>query len=285
LLMLKDRRILLDGLVFPEGPRSRDEKMWFSDFFTHLVMTVDLKGNTETVVEVLGQPSGLGWIPDGRMLVVSMMDRRLLRLDAEGLVEAADLSQLASGQCNDMVVDSQGRAYVGNFGFMNVSHPPDPIPAGEIVLVMPDGDARIAADDLAFPNGSVIPPDGRTLIVAESLSSRLTAFDIESDGALTRRRTWAHLEGHTPDGICLDAEGAVWVASPESFQLLRVLEGGRVTHRMETSRKPYACMLGGPDRRTLFVLTAETADADEARAKASGRIETVDVDVPGAGLP
>lgn len=283
--MLKDRRILLDGLVFPEGPRSRDEKMWFSDFFTHLVMTVDLKGNTETVVEVLGQPSGLGWIPDGRMLVVSMMDRRLLRLDAEGLVEAADLSQLASGQCNDMVVDSQGRAYVGNFGFMNVSHPPDPIPAGEIVLVMPDGDARIAADDLAFPNGSVIPPDGRTLIVAESLSSRLTAFDIESDGALTRRRTWAHLEGHTPDGICLDAEGAVWVASPESFQLLRVLEGGRVTHRMETSRKPYACMLGGPDRRTLFVLTAETADADEARAKASGRIETVDVDVPGAGLP
>jgi sugar lactone lactonase YvrE len=284
-LVLKDRRVLLDGLVFPEGPRWRDGKIWFSDFFTHLVMAVDLEGNAETVVEVPGQPSGLGWLPDGRLLVVSMTDRCLLRLDPQGLGEVADLSRLASGQCNDMVVDSQGRAYVGNFGFMIVSPPPDPIPPGEIILVMPEGAARVVADDLAFPNGSVITPDGGTLIVAESLAARLTAFDIESDGSLTRRRTWAHLEGHTPDGICLDAEGAVWVASPESFQLLRVLEGGRVTHSMEMSRKPYACMLGGPDRRTLFVLTAETADAEEARAKASGRVEIGKVDVPGAGLP
>ena len=283
--MLHDRRILLDGLIFPEGPRWRDGKLWFSDFLAHQVMSVDLQGNAEIVVEVPGQPSGLGWLPDGRLLVVSMTDRRLLRLDPDGLAESADLSQLASGQCNDMVVDSQGRAYVGNFGFMIVSPPPDPIPPGEIILVIPEGAARVVADDLAFPNGSVITPDGGTLIVAESLAARLTAFDIESDGSLTRRRTWAHLEGHTPDGICLDAEGAVWVASPESFQLLRVFEGSRVTHRLEMSRKPYACMLGGADRRTLFLLTAETADAQEARAKASGRVEIAKVDVPGAGLP
>lgn len=281
--MVLETRVLLDGLVFGEGPRWHDGKLWFSDMHAHRVMTVNLDGKTETVVEVPGQPSGLGWLPDGRLLVVSMTDRRLLRLDPDGLTEAADLRELASYHCNDMVVDRQGRAYIGNFGFDLIAR--QPFAPAEIVLVTPDGNARVVADEMAFPNGSVITPDGRTLIVGETYSARLTAFDIKPDGSLTGRRVWAQLEQAVPDGICLDAEGAIWVASPMSAEVLRVREGGEVTHRIKVSTQAYACMLGGPERRTLFVLTAETTNPDEARAKKSGRVETVEVDIPGAGLP
>jgi sugar lactone lactonase YvrE len=246
-------------------------------------MTVDLKGNAETVVEVPGQPSGLGWLPDGRLLVVSMTDRCLLRLDGHRLTRVADLKELASFHCNDMVVDQQGRAYVGNFGFDLIAR--QPFAPAALVMVTPDGDARIVASDLAFPNGSVITPDGRTLIVAETIAQRLTAFDIRPDGSLKRRRIWAQLDQVTPDGICLDAENAIWVASPVGSEVLRVCQGGKLTHRVKVKTQPFACMLGGPDRRTLFVATAETLHPDEARAKKSGRIETVQVEVPGAGLP
>lgn len=276
-------RTLVDGLVFPECPRWHNGKLWFSDQHAHRVMTVDLKGNTETIVEVPGQPSGLGWLPDGRLLVVSMTDRCLLRFDGRRLTRVAALKELASFHCNDMVVDQQGRAYVGNFGF-DLDAQQLFAPA-EIVLVTPDSDARIVASDLAFPNGTVIPPDRRTLIVAETIAQRLTAFDIRPDGSLKRRRIWAQLDQVTPDGICLDAENAIWVASPVGAEVLRVREGGKVTHRVKVKTQPFACMLGGPDRRTLFVLTAETTNPDEARAKKSGRIETVRVEVPGAGLP
>lgn len=281
--MVLETRVLLDGLVFGEGPRWHDGQLWFSDMHAHRVMTVNLDGKTETVAEVPGQPSGLGWLPDGRLLVVSMTDRRLLRLDPDGLTEAADLRELASYHCNDMVVDRQGRAYIGNFGFDFIAQ--QPFAPAEIVLVTPDGNARVVADEMAFPNGSVITPDGRTLIVGETYGARLTAFDIEPDGSLTGRRVWAQLEQAVPDGICLDAEGAIWVASPMSAEVLRVREGGEVTHRIKVSTQAYACMLGGPECRTLFVLTAETTNPDEARAKQSGRVETVEVDVPGAGLP
>ena len=281
--MVLETRVLLDGLVFGEGPRWHDGKLWFSDMHAHRVMTVNLDGKTETVAEVPGQPSGLGWLPDGQLLVVSMTDRRLLRLDPDGLTEAADLRELASYHCNDMVVDRQGRAYIGNFGFDFIAR--QPFAPAEIVLVTPDGNARVVADEMAFPNGSVITPDGRTLIVGETYGSRLTAFDIKPDGSLTGRRVWAQLEQAVPDGICLDAEGAIWVASPMSAEVLRVREGGEVSHRIKVSTQAYACMLGGPERRTLFVLTAETTNPDEARAKKSGRVETVEVDVPGAGLP
>ncbi len=281
--MVLETRVLLDGLVFGEGPRWHDGKLWFSDMHAHRVMTVNLDGKTETIAEVPGQPSGLGWLPDGRLLVVSMTDRRLLRLDPDGLTEAADLRELASYHCNDMVVDRQGRAYIGNFGFDFIAR--QPFAPAEIVLVTPDGNARVVADEMAFPNGSVITPDGRTLIVGETYGSRLTAFDIKPDGSLTGRRVWAQLEQAVPDGICLDAEGAIWVASPMSAEVLRVREGGEVPHRIKVSTQAYACMLGGPERRTLFVLTAETTNPDEARAKKSGRVETVEVDVPGAGLP
>jgi sugar lactone lactonase YvrE len=182
-----------------------------------------------------------------------------------------------------MVVDAQGRAYIGNFGFdLFVGEPPKP---AEIVLVTPEGKARVVARDMEFPNGSVITPDGRTLIVGESFGARLTAFDIESDGSLSRRRVWAETPGASPDGICLDEETAIWAASPLSDELLRVCEGGRITHRIRPGARPYACMLGAPDRRTLFILTAETHIPEEAVAKRSGRIETLRVEVAGAGLP
>jgi sugar lactone lactonase YvrE len=228
------------------------------------------------------------------MLVVSMRDRRLLQITPEGLGEVADLSALASPFCNDMVVDWHGRAYIGSIGF-DPQAPPNPPKLAEIVLVMPDGAAAVVADKLAFPNGTVITPDGETLIVAESLAGRLSAFTIEEDGSLTQRRVWAQFddmgpgplraERVTPDGICLDAEGAVWVASFGTDEVLRVREGGVVTERIRVRTTPYACMLGGLDRHTLFVLTADRARPGRARAKDQGRIETVQVDVPGAGLP
>jgi len=272
----------VDGLVFGEGPRWHEGKLWFSDMHDHKVMTVNLDGKTETVVEVPTLPSGLGWLPDGRLLIVSVTDRRLLRLNPDGLSVAADLSKLAL-LCNDMVVDNQGRAYVGSYGYDLQTYKPG-APAW-IILVTPDGDARVVADEIDCPNGTVITPDGHTLIVADSFAARLTAFDIESDGSLTGRRVWAQVEGVQPDGICLDAEGAIWVAPSNSAEVLRVLEGGEVTHRIKVSTTAFACMLGGPERRTLFTMTADTFNHDEARAKRSARIEIVDVDVPGAGLP
>ena len=275
--------VLLDGLIFPEGPRWHKGKLWFSDMQGLQVMTVDTTGQAEKIVEVSGSPSGLGWLPDGRLQVVSMLDRRLLRLDDNGLVEVADLNDLASFHCNDMVIDQQGRAYIGNFGFDYAANAP--VKPAEIVLVTPEGRARIVAENLLFPNGTVITPDGKTLIVAETFGNRLTAFDIESDGSLNNRRIWAELEGVFPDGICLDAAGAIWVAAPHPGEVIRVLEGGNISDRVVVSTRPYACMLGGDDRCTLFICTAGSAIPDKVRVMPGGKIETIEVEVPGAGLP
>ena len=274
--------LLLDGLAFPESPRWREDKLWFSDMYDCRVMTVDLNGRVESICTVPQQPSGLGWLPDGRMLVVSMLDRRLMCLGPAGLTVFADLSDLAPSQCNDMVVDRQGRAYIGNFGFNFFDEPPKPT---VLILVTPDGQKRIVADGLMFPNGAVITGDGTTLIVGESYASRLTAFTIRPDGSLTDRRVWAELQRATPDGICLDAEGAIWTASPGSSEVLRVCEGGRVTHRIPLETQPIACMLGGPDRQMLFVLEAPVVRPGKGLARKPGRIETVRVEIPGAGLP
>jgi len=274
--------ILLDGLRFPEGPRWRDGRLWFSDMHSREVLAVDLDGRKETIAIVEHEPSGLGWLPDGRLLIVSMRDRRLLRLDPDGLAEVADLSALASFHCNDMVVDARGRAYVGNFGFdLHGGAAPS---ATNLILVDTDGSARVAAEDLRFPNGTVITPDGRTLIVGESFGACLTAFDIADDGSLSGRREWARMEKAVPDGICLDAEGAIWAASPVSGAVIRLREGGEVADRIEVEHQAFACMLGGPERKTLFLCTA--AEADPAKTgDRTGRIEFVEVDVPGAGLP
>lgn len=276
--------VLLDGLMFPEGPRWHDGRLWFSDMHAHEVVAVDLAGRRETIVTVPHQPSGLGWLPDGRLLVVSMVDRRLLRLDPQGLTEVADLSPLAAFHCNDMVVDSKGRAYIGNFGF-DLYSGEGPKPAN-LVMVTPEGDARVVARDLLFPNGAVITPDGRTLILAETFARRLTAFDIEPDGSLSNRRVWAQLDV-PPDGICLDAQQCIWVAVPiRPGGFLRVAEGGQVQERIDlTDRGGFACMLGGLDRRTLFMLEAFDSNPATIKGPGNGRIRIVEVDVAGAGLP
>ncbi|MCH2170723.1 SMP-30/gluconolactonase/LRE family protein [Myxococcota bacterium] len=280
--MDRELRSLLTGLCFPEGPRWRDGRLHVSDMHANRVISIDLDGNFQTVAEVPHNPSGLGWLPDGRILVVSMTDRKVLRLDPEGLTEHADLSKLADFHCNDMVVDALGRAYVGNFGF---DFQAGAAPRGTaLVLVQPDGECHVVAEDLAFPNGAVITPDGRTLILAETYGARLTAFDIADDGTLTNRRTHAELPSLAPDGICLDAEGGIWVAAPFSHSVIRVLEGGTITDRIPVRTESFACALGGDDQRTLFVCTATTTEPSECRAVRKGAIEFAKVDVPGAGL-
>jgi sugar lactone lactonase YvrE len=273
-----------EGLVFPEGPRWHRGELWFSDMLGGAVHRIAADGTVHHVLDVVAQPSGLGWLPDGRMLVVSMRDRRLLRVDGDALAVHADLSRLAPQPCNDMVVDRLGRAYVGNFGF-DLAGRAAPAPTC-LMLVTPDGGARVVADGLLFPNGCVITPDGATLIVGETFGARLTAFSIAADGSLHARRTWAALPGKSPDGICLDADGAVWVASPPTREVLRVVEGGTVTHRVATAAQAIACMLGGSDGLDLFVLSGHVSfDADKARRYRSGRIDRVRVAVPHAGRP
>jgi sugar lactone lactonase YvrE len=276
---------LFDGLTFPEAPRWRDGRLWFSDFYTHRVLTVTPDGTAKTIVEIPQRPSGLGWTPDGTLLVVSMLDRLVLKLRLDGTLRVhADLSAVATGPCNDMVVDGEGRAYVGNFGYDR--HKGEPPRTTCLARVDPDGRVSRAAEDLFFPNGTVITPDGRTLIIGETQAHRLTAFDVAPDGTLDNRRVWASLdESVLPDGMCLDAEGSIWVSDARGPALLRVREGGRVEDTISTGgRYAFACMLGGADRRTLFVCTS-TGSGPAMADKRDGAIETVRVDVPGAGLP
>lgn len=274
---------LLENLCFGEGPRWRDNRLYFSDMHDHKVLSVDLKGNTQLIAEVPNQPSGLGWLADGSLLIVSMLDRKLLRLKGSELTEFCDMSHLASYHCNDMVVDAKGRSYVGNFGFDLLGGAKSQM--AELVMVTAEGSAMLVASDMAFPNGTVITPDGKTLIVGESMAGRLTAFDIKEDGRLENRRIWAQLENAIPDGICLDAENGIWVASPVSNEALRVLEGGEVTRRIKVDNQAFACMLGGEKNSTLFILTAGSSDPEQCRTKRDGKIEFVEVDIPRAGLP
>ncbi len=283
--MANQIRVVLDGLIFPECPRWHDGRLWFSDMLDHKVIAVDPDGNAETMAEVPGQPGGLGWLPDGRLLVVSMTDQRLLRLDIDGLKEAASLSQLAVGNCNDMVVDRHGRAYVGDWGFIGAM-PRGQMPAAHLIMVGPDGRSRIVASEVLFPNGAVITPDDKTLVVAESFASRLGAFDVEDDGSLTNYGIWADLgKGVIPDGICLDSEGAIWVTNSAGNDVIRVRRGGEVVGRLTVTSRAYACMLGGADRRSLYLTTAAPGLFADLKDKRSGRIEVIQVDVPGDGLP
>ena len=272
-------KVLADGLSFPEGPRWYADALYFSDFYTHRVHKLTSDGAIDVVATVPNQPSGLGWLPDGRMLIVSMLDRKLLRLEPSGhLAEHADLNTVATWHCNDMVVDSHGRAYVGNFGFD--THTPGTAPSeANLALVSPDGRVIRAAEGLWFPNGSVITPDGRTLVVAETRANRLTAFEIGPAGELGARRVWADLGVHFPDGIALDAHGQIWVADPRNRCLIRVAEGGDITSKVDLDRGAYACALGGDDGHTLYVCAA-TGSGTHAKSRLEGQILAMRVDVP-----
>lgn len=280
---LRDIHTLLDDLMFGEGPRWHEGALWFSDMHAHEVVRVELEGGrADTVVHVPNRPSGLGFDPDGRLLVVSMNDKKLLRHVDAGLEEVADMSALAEGPCNDMVVDAKGRAYVGNFGFDTFGGAPQQDTV--LILVTPEGEVRAVADGLSFPNGTVVTPDGKTLIVGESRGLRLTAFDIEDDGSLSNRRLWADL-GVSADGIALDEEGCIWVASPRGPGFIRVAEGGEIKETIESDMLAIACALGGEDRRTLFLLEAKEANPQKIEGRGNARIRYTRVDVPGAGIP
>ena len=284
--MARRLETLVEGIVFGEGPRWHAGRLFYSDIKARRVEAVDLAGRRETVVELPGEPSGLGWLPDGRLLVVSMLDHRLLRLDRDGLREVADLSAHCGGKANDMVVDAQGRAYVGNIGFDLEAQPIAPRPT-QLVRIDPDGSVHVAARELWCPNGLAITAEGRTLVVAESAAGRLAAFDVAADGSLSGQRVFAALPaGAAPDGICVDAEDAVWVASPTTREFLRVRAGGEVLERIPAGERiAIACALGGPGRRTLFLVTSTTTSLAAAGRSRSGRIETCEVAVPGAGWP
>jgi sugar lactone lactonase YvrE len=294
---MADTTTLRTGLHFGEGPRWHDGRLWYSDFYDHAVHAITASGDDERVVEVPGQPSGLGWMPDGTMLVTSMTDRRVLAYDGTALREHADISAHAGWWANDLVVAADGTAYVGNFGFdldtflaeygiEGVLGEPGPT-ATVLCRVDPDGDVSVAATDVVFPNGAVITPDGTTLIVAETLALRLSAFDIAADGSLANRRVWADLSALmvAPDGICLDADAAVWVANAIAPQCLRVAEGGGILDTVTTAQTAFACMLGGTDGTDLFIMTAPDSNHEARAASRDGCIEVATVAVAHAGRP
>jgi sugar lactone lactonase YvrE len=289
-------RTVVSGFSFLESPRWRDERIWMSDFYTLQVLSAREDGSDLRVeANVPQQPSGLGWLPDGRLLIVSMRDRTLLRREPDGtLVTHADLSEHAAGHLNDMAVDAKGRAYVGNFGFDLMGGAP--VESTALHRVEPDGNVTEVATDLWFPNGSVITEDN-VLLVNETFGNRITAFDVTDDGRLTNRRVWAEF-GPLPterpiekalaqtkvaaDGACLDAEGALWIADAIGGRLLRVTEGGDISDEIRPGTNVYACALGGTDGRTLFACAAPDFDEAARRPVREAELLAIPVAVPAA---
>ncbi|CAG7618780.1 SMP-30/gluconolactonase/LRE family protein [Rhodococcus opacus] len=292
--------VVTDGFTYLEGPRWHDGRLWFVDFYTFTVNAVNPDGSVEQIAVVPEQPSGLGWLPDGRMLVVSMKDRKVLRQETDGsLVEHADIWDLCGGHANDMVVAENGQAYVGNFGFDMMAGADHELTT--IVLVNTDGSAKVVADGLSFPNGMVISPDGGTLLVNELFGNKISAFDILPDGTLGARRDWASFgdlgdeasvekrlaqASIVPDGLTMDAEGAVWIADCVNQRAARIAEGGEILDTVSTAPEGvFAVALGGNDGKTLFLCVAPDFD-EKARSNArEGRMLATKVDVPHAGRP
>ena len=281
---MTELQTLVTGIAFGESPRWHDDRLWFSDWGTQEIIAVDLEGESEVIVRVPSFPFCIDFLPDGRLLIVSASDRLLLRREPDGpLVTHADLSTLSEHPWNDIVVDARGNAYIGNIGF---DFPEAQFAPGTLALVTPDGSARQVADGVAFPNGIVVTPDNSTLIVAESYANRLTAFDITADGSLSNRRMWAELGGGVPDGICLDAEGAVWYGDVPNKRCVRVREGGEVLQTIALDRGCFACMLGGPDDKTLFMVAQEWSGMEStAEEERTGQLLTSPAPAAGAGWP
>jgi sugar lactone lactonase YvrE len=275
---------LMTGILFGESPRWHDNRLWFSDWGAQELIAVDLEGNSEVIIRMPSFPFCIDFLPDGCLLIVSARDRLLLRREPSGsLVTHADLSSLSEHPWNDIVVDGRGNAYIGNIGF---DFPGGEFAPGILALVTPDGSARQVADGVAFPNGIVVRPDNSTLIVAESYANRLTAFNIAADGSLSNRRVWADLDIGVPDGICLDAEGAVWYGDVPNKRCVRVREGGEVLQTIDLDRGCFACMLGGVDRRTLFLVVREWGGMEStAEGARTGQLLTAPATAPGAGWP
>jgi sugar lactone lactonase YvrE len=268
-----------DDFIFLEAPRWHAGELWVSDVFDHRVYALALDGSRRQVCEVPHRPSGLGFLPDGTLIVVSSKDRKLLRVEDGSTTVYADLSGHASGDVNDFAIDSLGRVYVGNFGYDYDAGEPRKTTA--LHRVDPDGAIRTAAEGVEFPNGSVFINDGRTLVVAETWLSRLTAFDVDERGELSNRQVFADLGRSEPDGIWPDAEGAIWVACFNTGEFLRVLDGGKVTDRLQFEGRSVSCTLGGEDGRQLFCsVYAGSVDEIVAR-KRLGTLFTVTVDTPG----
>ncbi len=287
--------VVREGLGFGEAPRWHDGRLWYSDFYRRGVYSMASDGTDEVLEhDVPTQPSGLGWLPDGDLLSVSMTDQKVLRFHDGHAHAFADISAYCVFWANDMVVSPTGFCYVGNFGFdldarlaelgvdRFIAEPP---PTTNLVVLNAAGEVIQVIPDMAFPNGTVITPDGATLIIGETFGSRLTAFDVRDDGTLVNRRVWAPLEMTASDGMCLDADGQIWLANALTRQCVRVRQGGEVTGVVNCSQHAYACALGGEDRRTLFVMTARTSDRFEIAEQLHGRIESVRVDAGGDGTP
>jgi sugar lactone lactonase YvrE len=287
--------VVREGLSFGEGPRWHEGRLWYSDFYRRAIFSMAPDGSDERREHTVDtQPSGLGWLPGGDLLCVSMTDHTVLRFGYATSSTFADISEYCGFWANDLVVSASGYTYVGNFGFDLhlllkekgieglLATPP---PTTNLVVLDPGGAVVQVVDDMAFPNGSVITPDGKTLIVGETMRNRLVAFDVAEDGTLANRRVWAQLEFVTTDGICLDADGQVWVATAITNQCLRVKEGGEVTAAVTATQMTFACMLGGADRRTLYVMTAPDSSRFDIADASVAKIEAARVATPGAGLP
>jgi sugar lactone lactonase YvrE len=280
---VSELQTLVTGLVLVESPRWHDDRLWFSDWGAHEVVTVDVEGKSDVILRMPTFPFSIDWLPDGRLLIVS--DRHLQRREADGsLVTVADLTSLCDRGWNEIVVDGRGNTYVNSIGFDMAAG--EEVAPGVVALVTPDGSARQVADGVLFPNGMVVTTDNSTLILAESYGNRLTAFDIDADGGLSNRRVWADLGDGTPDGLSLDAEGAVWYADVPNTRCVRVREGGEVLETIDVDRGCFACMLGGVDGRTLFILAADWRGAESiAGGERTGQVLTVEAPAPGAGWP
>lgn len=282
-MRMTEVRTLLTGRGLVESPRWHGDRLYFSDWSTGEVIAVDLAGHGEVIVHVRSLPLCTAWQPDGRLLIVSSQDGRLLRWEPDGTL--ASHAVLGKGGWNDIVVDGRGNAYVNAVGFDATAG--EGFKPGFVALAAPDRSVRQVADDIAFPNGMAVTPDNSTLIVADSYRHSLVAFDIGSDGGLSNRHIWADLGDGVPDGICVDAETAVWYADVPNKRCVRVAEGGAVQQTIELDRGGFACALGGHDRRTLFIVAAEWRGMTEADmvTPGSGQVFTTEVDVPGDGWP
>ena len=282
---MPEPQMLITGIAFGESPRWHDGRLWFADWGAQELIAVDLEGRSEVVVRVPSFPFCVDWLPDGRLLIVSARDRLLLRREPDGsLATHADLSGLSDYPWNEIVVDGRGTAYVNNIGF---EFPCGEFAPGTVALLTPDGSVRQVADGVAFPNGMAVTPDNSTLIVAESYANKLTAFDIVEDGGLSNRRVWADLGDGVPDGLCLDAEGAVWYADVPNKRCVRVREGGEVLQTIDLDRGCFACMLGGPDGKTLFLVAQEWRGVESAadEEERTGQILTAPAPAASAGWP